>query len=736
MVNVGKSIVEQGADVKTLDSMRGLCFGFLVALSWISAAGGQTQSVPATATGAGREQERAQPAPPVMIEPVAAAVAERERQLQTTVVTGHYDNGVGTSDAASQGRVTAKLIENRPTLRTGEIMELIPGMIVSQHSGEGKANQYYLRGFNLDHGTDFATFVDGMPINSRSHAHGQGYTDLNFLIPELISRIDYKKGTYYADEGDFASAGAGHISLFNSLPQGLASLTLGSYGFQRGVIAKSTPLGAGTLLYGIDLGHNDGPWQVPDNNRKAAGVLRYSQGQPDNGFTVTAMGYDAKWTATDQIPQRAVEQRIIDRFGSLDPTDGGKTSRYSLSFDWVRRHEDSITRFNAYAVQSKLNLFSNFTFFLDDPLNGDQFSQSERRRTYGFDLSHTWSSKLGGFDTSNRIGLQTRYDRLDPVTLNHTAAQQVLSLTSSSKVKEASVAVHFENTTNWTEKFRTIAGIRADRFDFDAASNIAENSGKVSSSIVSPKLSAIFGPWAKSEFFLNYGEGFHSNDARGTTAHLTPKELLPIEPVTPLVKARGAEIGLRTEIFPGVESSLALWRLKLGSELVFSGDAGDTSPSRASLRRGVEWNNHYVAKPWLLFDLDLALSRTRFTQFDPAGAYVPGSVERVASFGASVTDLGPWFGALQLRYFGPRPLIEDNRVRSPSTTIANLRVGYKVDKNWKLALDVLNVFNRAQSEIDYFYASRLKGEPREGIDDVHFHPTEPRIFRLSLTARF
>ena len=683
----------------------------------------------------GLELSSAQTAPLDAANPPDAA-ASRDQQLETTVITGHYDNGVGTSDAASQGRITAKLIENRPTLRTGEIMELIPGLIVSQHSGEGKANQYYLRGFNLDHGTDFATFVDGMPINSRSHAHGQGYTDLNFLIPELVSRIDYKKGTYYADEGDFASAGAGHISIFNTLLKGLASLTVGSYGYQRGLIANSTPVASGNLLYAIDVGHNNGPWDVPEKNRKAAGVLRYSQGQPDNGFSVTAMGYDAKWTSTDQIPERAVDQGLINRFGSLDPTDGGKTSRYSLSLDWARRGDNTLTKFNAYAVQSKLNLISNFTFFLDDPDHGDQFSQTELRRTYGFDLSRTWFGKLGGFDTSNRIGLQTRYDYLDPVTLNHTAGRQILSTISSSKVKESSVALYFENTTSWTDKFRTIAGIRTDRFDFDVASNIAENSGKANSSITSPKLSLIFGPWAKTEAFLNYGEGFHSNDARGTTAHLTPKELLPVDPVTPLVKARGAEVGVRTAIIPGLESSIALWRLALGSELVFSGDAGDTTPSRASIRRGVEWNNHYVATPWLLFDLDLALSRTRFTQFDPVGDYIPGSVERVASFGASISDLGPWFGALQFRYFGPRPLIEDNTVRSHSTAITNLRVGYKVDKDWKVTLDVLNVFNRAQREIDYFYRSRLQGEPAEGVNDVHFHPTEPRVFRLTLTSRF
>lgn len=666
----------------------------------------------------------------------------KPQTIEKIEVSGHYDNEVGTSDAASQGTVNAKLIENRPTLRPGEVLEFVPGLVVTQHSGEGKANQYFLRGFNLDHGTDFATFVAGMPINARSHAHGQGYMDLNFLIPELVERIDYKKGTYYADEGDFASAGAAHIHLYSSLKQGIASMTVGEHQFARGLFANSTTFGAGTLLYGLELTHDNSVFEQPENVRKQSGMLRYSQGGADNNFSVTALAYNNTWTANDQIAQRAVDQGIITPFGALDPSDGGKTSRYSLSVDWKRRHENSLTQFNAYAVQSKLNLFSNFTYFLEhpfdlgDPINGDQFEQSERRRIYGFDLSQSWFNKVVGFDMTNRIGLQSRYDKLDPVALYSTVMRQRVATTSESKVKEGSVSVYFENSTQWLPKFRTITGIRADRFSFDVASNLPENSGKVTDRTTSPKLSLIFGPWAKTEFFANWGEGFHSNDARGTTVHISPKERLPVDPVTPLVKARGAEIGLRTQLIPGLESSLAIWRLSLGSELVFSGDAGDTAPSRPTYRRGLEWNNHYIAALGLLFDLDLAVSRTRFTQSDPVGNFVPGSVEKVASFGVAVTELGPWFGEFHVRYFGPRTLIEDNSKRSRATTLASLRMGYKIDRHWKLAFDVFNLFDRKANTIDYFYTSRLRGEPAAGADDIHFHPVEPREFRFTVTANF
>ncbi len=667
----------------------------------------------------------------------SCAWGDEVERLPRIEVTGNYNNGVGTSDAASEGSVNAKLIENRPVLRPGEVLEFVPGLIVSQHSGDGKANQYYLRGFNLDHGTDFATFVDGMPINLRTHAHGQGYTDLNFLIPELVDRIDYRKGTYYAEEGDFATAGAAHLRLFNRVDRALASLTVGEHAYTRAVIANSMPLGAGVLLYGVEAGYNNGPWVNPEHFRKTSGVLRYSQGSTDNGFSITAMGYDAKWRSTDQIPLRAVDSGLIDRFGAIDPSDGGKTSRYSLSFNGAQANSFGVFRANAFAVASRLHLYSNFTFFLDDPDNGDQFEQFESRKLYGLNVSQSFLGKLGGFEMENTVGLQTRYDKLDPIALFHDVARERIGTTREDRVREASAGIYAENKIKWTDWFRSIVGVRYDAYRFDVASrDTPENSGKVNARITSPKLSLIFGPWARTELFVNYGEGFHSNDARGVTATVAPSDGSPIKRAIPLVKTRGAEIGARTEVVPGLQSSLALWRLKLASELVFSGDAGDTVASRAGRRQGIELNNHYIALPWLLFDLDLAISRSRFTQDDPVGNFIPGSIEKVASFGISVIDRGPWFGHFQVRYFGPRPLIEDNSVRSQSTTLASARIGYNINKNLKVSLDVFNLFDRKASDIDYFYVSRLPGEAAEGVNDIHFHPVEPRTARVSLTARF
>jgi outer membrane receptor protein involved in Fe transport len=670
-------------------------------------------------------------------------------QLPPVTVIGNYDNAVGSSDAASQGSVNAALIGSRPTLRPAEVLEFVPGVIVTQHSGDGKANQYFLRGFNLDHGTDFATFVAGMPVNMPTHAHGHGYSDLNWLLPELVNRIAYRKGPYFAEEGDFSSAGAARIGLVDKLPQGIASATLGERGYRRGLVANSSALGGGDLLYAIEAAHNDGPWENPEKFHRLNGALRYSFGEGGTRHAVTALGYSAGWNSTDQIPQRAVDNGSVGRFGAIDPTDGGNTSRYSLSYELERALADGSVKFNAYAIRSRLDLYSNFSYFLEHPkdldpaqTDGDQFQQAERRRVFGLAASRVWRTQLAGRDSTNTIGLQWRHDRLDPVGLYGTVARERVETTQESSVRQSSAGLHAENATQWTPWFRSVAGLRADRFDFEVKSSINANSGDRSAGLVSPKLSLIFGPWAKTEYFVNYGQGFHSNDARGTVATVAAKDPNgpAIGPVNPLVRSKGFELGARSEIVPGLQSSLSLWALTLASELLFVGDAGETEPSRASKRYGVEWNNHYIASKWLMLDADLAVSRARFTEPDPAdatlGDRIPGSIQTVASLGATLTDFGPWFGQFQLRYFGPRALDENDAQRSKATTLAYLRAGYRINPNLKLTLDVFNLFDRQGSDIDYYYTSRLRGEPAAGVGDTHFHPVEPRSLRVSLVANF
>jgi hypothetical protein len=645
-------------------------------------------------------------------------------QVERVEVLGRYENEIGTSDAASQGAVTREGVEKRPLLRPGEVMESVPGMIATQHSGDGKANQFFLRGYNLDHGTDFATWVAGMPVNMPTHAHGHGWTDLNFVIPELISRIAYGKGPYFAEDGDFASAGSARIEYAERLPFSIASLSAGPHDYRRAVLAGSPALRAGTVVYGLEYQQNDGPWENPNDYAKYNGVLRYVEG----GLSITGMAYKADWNATDQIPRRAVDAGLIGRFGAIDPSDGGESSRYSISAEW--RSAGSAA--SVYAIRSRLNLFSNFTFFLDDPVNGDQFEQAEKRLTLGAQASRTWSAAWGGRAVSNTLGAQLRRDRLEPVALYSSAARERLSTTRQDQVTVSSAGPYLSSAIEWNGWFRTLAGLRADFHRFDVASNLPQNSGKRSDSIVSPKLSAIFGPWGRTEYFLNWGRGFHSNDARGTTITVDPKSGDPAEPVSPLVRTTGYEAGLRSRIVPEVSTSLALWALEQDSELLFVGDAGTTEASRPSKRSGVELLVQWLPSPNVAIDLTAAFTRARFSDEDPAGERIPGAPESVASAGVTVDRLGGWFGSLRWRYFGPRPLVEDNSVRSRSTSLVNARIGYAVTTSIRAFVDVFNLFNREASDVDYFYASRLPGEPAAGVDDIHFHPVEKRTMRGSV----
>lgn len=646
--------------------------------------------------------------------------------LPPVTVTGHYLNGVGTSDAASGGVVTARLIDSRPTLRPAEVLEFVPGVIVTQHSGAGKANQYFLRGFNLDHGTDFATWIDGMPVNMPTHAHGHGYSDMNWLIPELVSRIVYKKGPYDAQEGDFSSAGAARIELADRLPRGLASLTLGENRHARALVADSAGWAFGQLTYAIDAAHDDGPWENAQKFRRTSGLLRYVQGADGERWSLTAMAYGARWNATDQVPETAVDSGLVGRFGAIDPSDGGDTSRASLSFASRHSTPDGHWDASAYAVRSRLRLHSNFTYFLDDPLNGDQFEQFEQRRVLGASASRAWNMKLGGRDTGFTLGAQWRHDRLAPIGLYKTVQRERLATTKEDRVRQTHLGLHGDWATAWTPWLRTVAGLRTDRFGFEVQDQAGGASGKRSAGIVTPKLSIVLGPWAKTEFFVNAGHGFHSNDARGTVA---------APPVSPLVRTRGWELGMRSEWIPSLQSSLVLWRLGLDSELRFVGDAGTTEENGASRRRGLEWNNHLVLRPWLLLDADLAVSQARFTQAPPGAGAVPGAVKTVASLGVTVTERGPWFGQFQLRHFGPRPLVEDGSRRSRGTTLAYLRTGYRLSRDKRLTLDVFNLLDRAASDIDYFYESRATPDgPAE--ETRHFHPVEPRSVRLTLSTHF
>lgn len=649
---------------------------------------------------------------------------------------------LGVADSANQGTVTARQLENRPLLRTGELLEAVPGLIVTQHAGDGKANQYFARGFNLDHGTDFRTTVMGMPVNLPTNAHGQGYSDLNFLIPELVGTIEYKKGTYYAEEGDFSVAGAAAFDYVRQMEQGLLSVEAGQNRFKRVLVADSAERAGGTLLYALERAGQDGPWETPEDYKRINGVLSYSWRRGDDDVRVTAMGMHSSWTSTDQVPRRALDAGLIGRYGTLAPTDGGETSRYSLSGEWSRQFGNGGARVNAYFIKSRLDLFSDFTYALDDPGHGDQFHQAESRRILGLNAERTWRHGLGPFASETALGVQLREDRLDPVGLYLSEERRRLSTVREDEVSERSGALYLSNSTAWTPWLRTVAGLRSDRYAFDVRSDTPANSGKIDAGITSPKFTTIFTLGKHAEMYLNWGRGFHSNDARGVTGSVDPRTGLAvdadgvaIERATPLVRGTGKEAGLRLAgLVPGMQTTVAAWRLDLDSELIFIGDAGTTEAGRPSRRHGIELANFYTpARDWII-DANLAWSHARFRDSDPAGAFIPGSISRTASLGVSGAA-GPWSGGLRLRYFGPRALVEDDSVRSPSSALLNMKLGYRVTPRLKLTLEVLNLLDRRVSDIDYYYESQLPGEPAP-VADIHTHPGEMRTLRAGLAWRF
>ena len=628
-------------------------------------------------------------------------------------------NLLGATNSASQGTFGQADIANRAYSRPGEVLELTPGLIVTQHSGSGKANQFFVRGFNLDHGTDFAIRVDGIPINLPSHAHGQGYLDVNWLIPELVDTVNYKLGPYYADVGDFSSAGALDLQYLQSMPHGIASVTAGQFDYYRTLVANSTPMGRGHLLYALETTFYNGPWVVAEDFNKFNGVLRWSSGDSDFGYAISAMGYHSNWTATNQISADAFNAGIVSRFGSLDASDGGETTRSSLNLESWSHDDDTSTKANAYIAAYDLDLFSNFTFFLNDPVNGDQIEQVDNRIYGGYNFSKQYRTTF----MDHTIGTQFRSDKIFNLGLNHTRQRELVAPTRTDNVDQQSASLYYVNETRLAEKVRSYGGLRGDIYRFNNRAELTPiDSGTVTDAIFSPKTGLIFGPWAESELFMNWGQSFHSNDARGVTASLNPAQ--------PLVKSEGSELGVRSWLTEKWNSTLTAWYLTLDSELVFVGDEGTTEAGAASKRFGTSWSNHLQLFRNLAVDADYAFVRPRFE----TGERIPNAVQNVLGIGAILRGpTSPWYSSLRLRHYGPAALIEDNSARSSTTTLLNMQFGYDA-RRWATAVDLFNVLNRHDNDIVYFYESQPLGLPASSA--YHFHPVEPIMARVTWTGKF
>ncbi len=656
---------------------------------------------------------------------------ENEDAIETIVVHGRELKLIGDINAASTGVVGYADFENRPFSRVGELVEVIPGAVATQHSGEGKANQYFLRGFNLDHGTDFSAHVDGVPVNLRTHGHGQGYLDLNFVIPEVVERVDYRKGPYSPTTGDFSSAGSARYSTYEKMDEGFVQFTAGEFGYYRGVGALSHDIASDTtLLFALEGASHNGPWVLDQNLEKINAFTKLTHRTANWHINMVASAYDSSWNATDQVPERAIENGIIDRFGFIDSDLGGDTTR--LSFSVQSRHQTpagTSTEISAYAVSYDFSLFSNFTYFLDDPLNGDEFEQIDERSYYGGAVTH---ERQANDQLTFRVGAEGRFDNISDVGLFRTAARQRLSTVRRDSVDQLSLSAWGEVEIHLTERLRATAGLRGDYYDADVdAISMPVNSGTADDTLVSPSFALAWRATENLELYANYGRGFHSNDVRGATISIDPNSGDAVDPVPILVRSKGAELGARLE-HKGLTATVALFMLDLDSELVFVGDAGTTEANDASSRVGIETSLFWRPNDWLVVDASAAWTDA---EFDIAGneTYIPGAVKRVLG-GGMTAQFSSWTVSARLRHFGAAPLIEDGSVFSEPTTLVNMAVNY----DWRqvtLGFELLNVFDAEDADISYFFESRLPGETSP-VEDIHLHPVEPRQVRASLRYNF
>jgi len=702
--------------------------------------------------------------------------------LQEITVTAQRLELMGTAQTASEGVVTDQELQMLPTYRPGQLLETVPGLIVTLHSGEGKANQYLLRGYNLDHGTDLETYVDGMPINQPTHAHGQGYTDMNFMIPELADGLTYTKGTYYANVGDFGAVGSVRVSYRDTIPDQVA-VTAGMYGFQRIFVAGTQALGDGRLLTAVELQHYDGPFLTPDDQRKENFVLRYSQGDDHGGYSLTGMVYHGLWTNTTDTPLRAIAEGLVpNRFGTLDPTDGGRAWRASLSFDGHETLGNGQLTTSAFFIGNQLHLYNNFTHFLTDPIHGDQEDQMENRKAIGGQANYTLPAALGPIPNELSVGVLTRYDLLhvgrDPSEdqVSQPAEDDPPSFTNDDRVWLFAGAAYVQATTRWSSKFRSVLGFRDDYqhgtdIDYEAALHETagySNTGTARQSLPQPKGSLIYTATDTLEFYASAGRGFHSADLRGVNQDVSVDLGLPHTRL--LSKQEGQEVGVRATPEPNLALTFALFNLWQQSETIIDPDVGSDSAGPPSRRYGFEANVTYKINRFLEFYGSVSGEHTRFTRpFDDGtgheGDYITDAPVATGALALYLTDLGPWSGGLSYRYLGSYPLssgpcnnaaaVHDfpnagvtscanaptalGQVNGKGFGETNLDVHYACPQEWSVSLGIYNLFNVHAPAAEFWYVDRLQNEISTypaGRADIHEHPLEPIMARLTIAKRF
>lgn len=657
--------------------------------------------------------------------PVGSPDAQPSAQqpMEEVIVFGRGTRLIGSAGAASEGRVAGADLAVRPLLRVAELLEAVPGLIAAQHSGTGKANQYFLRGFNLDHGTDFTTYVDGVPWNLRSHGHGQGYLDVNGLMPEIVDAVEYRKGPYRAEVGDFSMAGSSHIGTVDGWERPFVSLEGGEHGWRRFAAGATTEVAGGTLSGAGQWKGYEGPWALDEDLDLASVWGKYSRDTSFGRLDVTLHGYHATWRPTEQIPERIIGSQFCpDAFCSLDPSATGETNRWiaSTELDGDRWHA------SGYLQHYDWEMLSNPTYDF-------QINQFDRRWTLGGRVERNVLQEAA---LEVDVGGELRYDDIGRVGLDHTENGVFVEHISDNAIQETSVGVYAEATWLPTDRWRVLAGLRGDLYDFDVAAKTAGSfAGSERDSQISPKLGAAWTLTRDVELYANWGRGFHSNDARGVVNDNAP--------VPGLVEGTGYEAGARFEV-GDLTLTAAYWWLDLDSELVFVGDTNSVEPSGASERRGYELVAFWRPIEWLGIDAVYTGSRARYAQAVDGGRHIEGAVEHAGQLGlAAVT--GPWEASVRLRYLGPYALVPDNSRRAGSETHVNLRAAYTTGRMTFYG-ELLNAFDEQGKDIVYWYEAYVEGFDPPGLssEDIDCdivscrmsRAEEPRTVRVGWTYRF
>lgn len=655
----------------------------------------------------------------------------QQDQIEEVVVWGRSLQLIGTADSASQGVIGYADFSTRPIARVGELVEVVPGMIATQHSGPGKANQYFLRGFNLDHGSDFSTFFDGMPVNMRTHAHAQGYMDLNFIIPEIIERIDFQKGPYFADTGDFSLAGSNSMKTYDVLEEGFSELTLGSRDEIRFVTANSFDFAEGSLLYALEHQQTNGFYDLEQDVRKLNGLLKYTGDFAGVPSRITLSAYDSEWTSTNQVPQRAVNSGLIDRFGFIDPDLGGESYRYSITGNFELAESWDL---NLYASSYYMSLINNPTYLLNDPINGDEFEQEDERRLFGGTLRNEAEIELFGVPVRRTVGSDIRYDNVDELNLFNTLSRRRISTIREDKAEEFSIGAFGELQFLVTDALRATVGVRYDYYDGEVDAFRSQNSGSDDDSLWQPNIGLAYRLNENLEFYGNYGHGFHSNDVRAAVNTVDPVTGDPTESLEMLVEGKGSEIGFRYDTLEGFNLSAAYYTLKMDSELVFVGDAGTTEPGDPSRRDGIEVTSFWEISDQLVFDISGAKSDGHFIGLPSGENAIPDAHDLVYGVGLTYAGGNGWTSSLRVRHFGDAALTEDEVVEKGSSTLLHFGLSYEQD-NWEIGLDILNLLDEEDDDIAYWFESQLPGEAA-AVEDIHFHPADPRTVRVLMKYKF